>query len=100
MEISLVEWGDLLPGAQMDDVVLEIGLASTFEAPWRLSGRGVTVAVLDSGVDASHPFLNVADAVSTCPESSESQDGMGRTAPESSPRGAVSIPASRQASAF
>ncbi len=70
MEISLVEWGDLLPGAQMDDVVLEIGLASTFEAPWRLSGRGVTVAVLDSGVDASHPFLNVADAVSTCPESS------------------------------
>lgn len=67
-EVSLVEWGDLLPGAQMDDVAVEIGLASAFENPWKLSGRGVTVAVLDSGIDASHPFLNVADAVSTCPE--------------------------------
>lgn len=69
-EVSLVEWGDLFPGAQMDDVVLEIGLASAFEAPRELSGRGVTVAVLDSGIDASHPFLNVAAAVSTCPEPS------------------------------
>ena len=55
----------------MDDVVVEIGLASTFKAPWKLSGHGATVAVLDSGVDVSHPFLNVADAVSTCPESIE-----------------------------
>lgn len=32
--------------------------------PW----SGVTVAVLDSGIDAGHPFLDVAAAVSTCPE--------------------------------
>lgn len=69
-EFSLVEWGELLPGAQMDDVVLEIGLPSAFEIPRALSGRGVTVAVLDSGVDARHPYLEVVDAVSTCPEPS------------------------------
>lgn len=68
-EVSLVEWGDLLlPASQMDDVVLEVGLASAFEISRELSGRGVTVAVLDSGIDAGHPFLEVADAVSTCPE--------------------------------
>ena len=69
-EVSLIEWGDLRPGAQMDDVVVEIGLATACEASGKLSGRGVTVAVLDSGIDARHPFLTVADAVSTCPESS------------------------------
>ncbi|MFP5287949.1 MAG: S8 family serine peptidase, partial [Thermoanaerobaculia bacterium] len=67
-EVSLVEWGDLLPASQMDDVVLEIGLADAFAASRELSGRGVTVAVLDSGIDARHPCLDVADAVSTCPE--------------------------------
>ena len=67
-EVSLVEWGDLLPASQMDDVVLEIGLADAFAASRELSGGGVTVAVLDSGIDARHPCLDVADAVSTCPE--------------------------------
>jgi serine protease AprX len=67
-EVSLVEWGDLLPAAQMDDVVLEIGLTTAFEPSRALSGHGVTVAVLDSGIDARHPYLAVADAVSTCPE--------------------------------
>lgn len=67
-EVSLVEWGDLLPASQMDDVVLAIGLASAFATSRRLSGRGVTVAVLDSGIDARHPFLKVAEAVSTCSE--------------------------------
>lgn len=52
----------------MEDVLLEIGLASVFQTPRELSGRGVTLAVLDSGIDASHPFLDVADAVSTCAE--------------------------------
>jgi subtilisin family serine protease len=67
-EVSFVAWGDLLPASQMDDVVLEIGLATAFETSRELSGRGVTVAVLDSGIDARHPFLTVADAVSACPE--------------------------------
>src|SRR6185436_20859323 len=31
-EDSLIDWGDLLPGAQMDDVVVEIGLTAPFEA--------------------------------------------------------------------
>src|SRR3954471_6930185 len=30
-EVSLIEWGDLLSGTQMNDVVLAIGLASTFK---------------------------------------------------------------------
>lgn len=59
----------------MDDVVLEIGLADAFAASRELSGRGVTVAVLDSGIDARHPCLDVADAVSTC---SEPRDVPGR----------------------
>jgi subtilisin family serine protease len=52
----------------MDDVVLSIGLASALKTSRDLSGRNVTVAVLDSGIDLYHPYLEVADAVSTCPE--------------------------------
>ena len=70
-EVSLVEWGDLPPASQMDDVVLAIGLASAFKTSQGLSGCGVTVAVLDSGIDANHPCLKVVDVVSTCPEPKE-----------------------------
>ncbi|HEX9944729.1 MAG TPA: S8 family serine peptidase [Thermoanaerobaculia bacterium] len=52
----------------MDDVVREIGLAPSLTVPRAFSGRGVTVAVLDSGIDARHPFLAVRESVSTCPE--------------------------------
>ena len=35
-----------------------------------LTGEGVRVAVLDSGIDGRHPFLQVDEAVSTCLEPS------------------------------
>lgn len=34
----------------------------------RLDGRGVRVAVLDSGIDTCHPWLTVSDSISTCDE--------------------------------
>jgi subtilisin family serine protease len=55
----------------MSGVMREIGLGGDLPHPRDLSGRGVTVAVLDSGIDARHPFLSVAAAVSTCPEPRE-----------------------------
>jgi len=36
-----------------------------------LDGKGVKVALLDSGVDTQHPYLNVVASVSTCGESVE-----------------------------
>jgi len=57
------------------------------------SGAGQTVAIVDSGVDASHPFLaprvvaeacfssNTADTTSVCPNGQQSQTGAGASAP-------------------
>lgn len=70
--VSLIEWGEELPGGQMHGAVREVGLGkgTSTASPCRfgLTGRDVLVAVLDSGIDAHHPFLEIAAAVSTCPE--------------------------------
>ena len=70
--VSLVQWGDELQGGQMLGAVREVGLDGgagvLFPPVAGLTGRGVSVAVLDSGIDARHPCLEVAAAVSTCPE--------------------------------
>lgn len=70
--VSLVEWGEELPGEQMHSAVREVRLGQGARAapPSRalLTGRGVSVAVLDSGIDTRQPWLAVAAAVSTCPE--------------------------------
>lgn len=65
-----VEFADLdplLPVAAMDDAATDIGL-HTFTAADGLTGAGVTVAVLDSGIDAHHPALVVAAQLETCGE--------------------------------
>ncbi|HKI02906.1 MAG TPA: S8 family serine peptidase [Thermoanaerobaculia bacterium] len=71
-EVSLIEWGEELPGGQMHSAVREVGLGrgAGVASPGHnyLTGRGVSVAVLDSGIDARHPWLAVEGAVSTCPE--------------------------------
>lgn len=67
-EVDLVEWGEDLPGAQMDGGGRGSNRVGRMTGPSALSGRGVTVAVLDSGIDASHPYLAVAASVSACPE--------------------------------
>src|SRR5215470_15513895 len=69
-----VEFADidpLLPVVAMEDVVADIGLpafTASVPGPGGLTGAGVTVAVLDSGIDADHPALSVAQQVETCGE--------------------------------
>ncbi len=54
---------------QLDDVAIDISLPLLQARHDDLDGRGVTVAVLDSGIDSRHPDLEVAESVSTCGES-------------------------------
>jgi serine protease AprX len=55
-------------GAALDDIETDIGF-SILHQKHRLVGAGVRVAVLDSGIDSQHPYLRIADSVSTCGES-------------------------------
>ena len=76
--VTLIEWGEggLLPGGHAFDNVSmfepEDADAAVSDAAvpgyGGSAGHGVTVAVLDSGIDACHPCLDVAAASSTCPE--------------------------------
>lgn len=68
--VEIVPWGAGLHGEQMEDVVRQIRLGR-LRASSKLSGRGVTIAVLDSGIDLRHPYLQVEDSVSTCREPCE-----------------------------
>src|SRR5262249_4987287 len=71
ISVEFADLDPLLPVVAMDDVVTDIGLpAFTASAPepGPLTGAGVTVAVLDSGIDADHPALSVARQVETCGE--------------------------------
>ncbi|MCG8455330.1 MAG: S8 family serine peptidase, partial [Holophagales bacterium] len=65
------EWIDLdlrRPAFALDDAGQDLGLHLLRAAHPELDGAGVRVAVLDSGIDARHPALEVAEAVSTCDE--------------------------------
>jgi subtilisin family serine protease len=68
----VVEFADLDPMLDvtaMDTVLDEVGLpAFRLADPADLTGAGVRVAVLDTGIDALHPALRVADQVQTCGE--------------------------------
>lgn len=66
--LDFVEWGADLPGAQMERSGPTGAPRGTAARPPAPAGCGVTVAVLDSGIDTSHPFLVVAESVSACPE--------------------------------
>jgi serine protease AprX len=66
----IVEYADLdplLPVVALDGVAADIGLHA-FTAAGGGTGAGVTVAVLDSGIDTEHPALVVSHQVETCGE--------------------------------
>ncbi|MEM6455629.1 MAG: S8 family serine peptidase [Acidobacteriota bacterium] len=66
--IEKIELDPLVRLTAMDDAVIDVSLAAYQARQPGLTGRGVRVAVIDSGVDAEHPALEVAEAVSTCDE--------------------------------
>lgn len=71
ISVRFAELDPLLPVVAMDEVVADIGLAAFVQGPAAggLSGAGVRVAVLDSGIDAQHPALTVHTQVETAGES-------------------------------
>lgn len=67
--LESVELDPMINPSLMDDAIVDVGLAPFKVRYGNLTGTGVKVAVLDSGVDKQHPHLVVADSVSTCGES-------------------------------
>ena len=69
-KVDKLELDPLVEVVFMDDSILDVDLRPfvTRHRP-EGTGLGVTVAVLDSGVDTKHPFLRVAKSFETCGES-------------------------------
>lgn len=67
--VDKIELDPLVQVTQMDDAVQDIKLESFKSNNPNIDGSGISVAVLDSGIDDKHPFLKVSDSVSTCGES-------------------------------
>jgi serine protease AprX len=65
--VRWIDWSREVDAGQIAIVAQRIGWERP--APKPFSGRGVRVAVLDSGIDTAHPFLHVTESVSTCEES-------------------------------
>lgn len=68
-DVRVLELDPLLQVVAMNDAVLDVELSGFRQRNTTLTGKGVKVAVLDSGVDRKHPFLKVAGSASTCGES-------------------------------
>lgn len=68
-QLRLVELDPLNVVTTMDDAVGDVELPLFQTRHPELDGSGVRVAVLDSGADARHPWLEVADSIATCGES-------------------------------
>ena len=66
--LRLVELDPPLQVTCMDDAVRDVELPLFRSRHPTLDGRGVRVAVIDSGIDTLHPWLRVADSISTCKE--------------------------------
>jgi len=67
-------WMELDPVVQlasMDDAAVDVGLPAYRKRHPGRDGRGVRVAVLDSGVDRHHPHLKVAKSVTACDEAAD-----------------------------
>ena len=66
---EVLELDPLLQVTAMDDTVADVERETFAQNHPGIDGTGVRVAVLDSGVDEQHSFLNVAASVETCNES-------------------------------
>ncbi|KAB1068596.1 S8 family serine peptidase [Methylobacterium planeticum] len=66
--IDKIELDPVVYPIAMDDAVVDLQLDAFRNRHGQLTGRGVRIAVLDSGVDEKHPHLRVEASVSTCGE--------------------------------
>lgn len=66
--LTLVELDPAVNVTLMDDSIQDIEMPLLRTRFPDLNGHGIRVAVLDSGVDTQHPWLNVHESVSTCGE--------------------------------
>src|ERR1700752_373304 len=64
-EVSKLELDPVVQVVMLDDAANDLLLSGFRTKNPTLAGHGVKVAVLDSGVDTQHPFLNVSDSIST-----------------------------------
>jgi subtilisin family serine protease len=67
-DIELLELDPLLEATALDDIPENIELASFQRKYPDLDGEGMTVALLDTGVDLEHPHLDVAESFTECGE--------------------------------
>ena len=67
-DIEVLELDPLLEATALDEVPADIDLPSFREKHPDLDGASVTVAVLDTGVDPKHPYLDVAESFTVCDE--------------------------------
>ena len=66
--VRTIELDRLVKVTTMDDAVADVGLQVLHDQVGTLTGTGVRIAVLDSGIDTEHPMLSVAQSVTTCNE--------------------------------
>lgn len=64
-QLTVVKWKGSAANGTTARTVGDVG---SFAATCRRPGQRTRVAVLDTGIDAHHPFLDVAASLSTCPE--------------------------------
>ncbi|AWN34674.1 S8 family serine peptidase [Methylobacterium radiodurans] len=67
-DIDRIELDPVVYPTCMDDAVVDLRLDAFRNRFGALTGQGVRVAVLDSGVDERHPCLAVERSISTCGE--------------------------------
>lgn len=67
-DIELLELDPLLEATALDDVPGEINLPEFRRQYPHVDGEGVTVVVLDTGVDLEHPHIEVAESIDGCDE--------------------------------